>query len=115
MPYVTAPLRRWHRVLVLMTLGLGIIRCSPISSSSPHLDLSDEEHMLISIQQMENALSPDQRTVFELSLQKLVTALTLQDINRWAGTPASISSLSLLRLDGLTAEEIITKAEGVEP
>lgn len=105
---------RWHRMLMALGVGMCIVRCSFPSIPAPRLNLSDEKHMLMSIEQMEDVLPLDKRTVFELSLQRLFTRLTLQDINHWKNSPTSIPALSLLHLNGLTAEEIIAKAEAVE-
>lgn len=115
MLYAALLMLRWFRAVMMGALSLSITHCSPLPSSVPRLDLSDEQHMLTSIQQMEEALPEEQRVVFERALQRLVTSLTSQDINRWAETPTAVPTLSLRHLDGLTADEIITKAKSITP
>lgn len=115
MLYAALLMLRWLRAAMMGALSLCATHCSPLPSSAPHLDLSDEQHMLVSLQQMEEALTEDQRIVFEKALHRLVTTLTSQDINRWAETPNAVPTLSLLHLNGLTADEIIAKAMSATP
>lgn len=115
MPYTATLPARWFRITLAVLLGMSITRCSPLLAPVYHLDMSDEEHMQASIQQMEEALPDDQRAVFEHALQQLVTSLTQQDINRWAAAPASVPPLSLSKLNGLTAEDIIAQARQISP
>lgn len=115
MLHAAALIVRRLRIAMVVLLGLSITHCSPLPAPVPRLDLSDEEHMLISIQHMEEALPDDQRETFERALQRLVTSLTLQDINRWAAAPSSAPILSLTYLNGLSAEEVMAKARQLAP
>ena len=96
--------------IYVVALALSMMRCSPLQAPVPHLDLSDEAHMLASLEQMEAALSDERRALFEKSFQQLITSLTLQDVNRWDGAPTAMPKLSFHHLNGLTAEDIIKKA-----
>lgn len=101
---------RWLKAISVVALALSMTRCSPLPTPIPHLDLSDEAHMLASLEQMEAALPEERRALFEQSFHQLVTSLTLRDMNRWAGAPTAMPELSFHRLNGLTAEDIIKKA-----
>ena len=101
---------RGLKCIYAIALALSMTRCSPLPAPVPHLDLSDEAHMLASLKQMEAALPEERRTLFEKSFQQLMTSLTLQDVNRWSDTPTAMPELSFHHLNGLTAEDIIKKA-----
>lgn len=110
MMYARMLVIRWLKGISVVALALSMTRCSPLPAPVPHLDLSDETHMLASLEQMEAALPEERRPLFERSFQQLVTSLTLRDMNRWAGAPTAMPELSFHHLDGLTAEDIIEKA-----
>lgn len=100
------------RIALLAGTAIAITQCSPLSMPPPTLDIRDEQHLQLSLQQLEEALPPERRIVFEQALQTLITALTLEDVNRWGNsTAAAPSLLSLQQLNGLTAEDIIAKAK----
>lgn len=111
MPFSAKKINVRLRIALLMGITIVITQCSPLSPPSPTLDIRDEQHLQSSLQQMEAALPPEQRALFEHALQTLITTLMQEDVNHWSSSTAAAPSLSLQQLNGLTAKDIIAKAK----